>query len=76
MSQLAMPCIQSNASHRQTYVADPAPKLFLHCHDLIHNLMRFQIPGKAALASCAEGAPHWTAHLSIIVQKMQNDFFL
>ena len=26
--------------------------------------MRFEVSGKPTLAGCAEGAPHWTTHLS------------
>ena len=49
-------CEQTRHPTLLTYVADSSAELFLHSHDLIHNLVRLQIPGEPPLASCAEGA--------------------
>lgn len=49
-----------------TNVADSRAKLLLHCHDLVHDLMCLQVPSKAALACCTEGAAHGTPHLQVM----------
>lgn len=54
-------CAQKAEAH--TDIADAGAKALLDCHDLVYDLMWPQVSGKAALACCTEGAPHWAAHL-------------
>ena len=46
-----------------TNIADARAHALLHCHDLVDDLMLPQVPGEAALAGRAEGAPHGAADL-------------
>lgn len=51
------------ATRRPTDVADAAPELLLHRHDLVDDFVRRQVAREPALASGAERTPHGAPHL-------------
>ena len=51
------------AGRSLTNIADARAHALLHGHDLVDDLVLPQVPGEAALAGRAEGAPHGAADL-------------
>lgn len=63
MNDLCILALLQEPRRRLTNVADTPAKFFLHCHDLVYNLMGLQVPGKAPLAGGTEGASQGAPNL-------------